>query len=395
MRINKFRQINQHRSRGEVFTHPQLVIEIISKIPKSIYLNKKSMFLVPGCGMGVFMIELIRVLVEQYGYSIEDAKSRVIGIDNRIKYINYLKRKGYRVYHLDFLKDKLPMKEFDVILGNPPFQNNSDSVSESLWIKFVKKSYKMANMVMLITPKTWCNLNDDSFDQELFKIFKSSLKFANTSDYIKELYFKGVGSTFSYYILDKTENSDTFTLQHNENTFNLSYSDIKWIPNHIDLITINILRKTLWSDSEKIDGHFDEITGYRKGGRNIVENGKFKVSNTSAQYSKEKWLYTNQEQYLMNKPKVIYSDSGYNKPYYDAGEINIGHHSRAFFVKNRNEANQLIKFLESNLVKFLIKTVVPTGSSVGFERISKYFPKDYSNINLTKKEKDYIASYVG
>ena len=82
-------------SKGEVFTPIELVSKIIDKIPLEVWNNPKSLFLDPCMGKGTFLIEIVRRLVDIYGYSELDAKSRVFGFDIRVKYINYLKRRGY------------------------------------------------------------------------------------------------------------------------------------------------------------------------------------------------------------------------------------------------------------------------------------------------------------
>jgi len=328
------------------------------------------------------------------GHSTENINSRVFGFEINNKMFNETKRKfrGISIIKQDFLKTDINMK-FDVIVGNPPYQNGSNSMSEALWLKFIVKASKLSNKVLFVTPKSWCNLSEDSYKQELYNIFNEKLVYANISEDIKKNYFSGIGSSFSYFILDSNKNKNTFTIK-NKDVFELSYEEVKWIPNNLDRMTLNILNKTLWSNSKKLNGSFNEITGYRKGGKFIDASGRFKISNTSAQYSKDIWLYTNTPQEIMTKNKVIFSDSGYNKPYYDNGNINLGHHSRAIFVKNENEGIELIEFLNSKLVSFLIKTKTPSGTSVGFESIIKYLPEDYKNINLTQEEIDYIENAI-
>jgi len=373
-------------SKGEVFTPSELVREMLDKIPTSVWENPNSMFLDPCMGKGTFLIEIVTRLINIYGYSKEDAISRVYGYDTCVKYVNHLKRGGLvNVFHKDFLSEELNMK-FDVVVGNPPYQNSKESGSESLWIKFVKKAYELSDVVCLVTPKTWCNLTKDSYDKQLFNIFKNHLEYVNLSNNLNKKYFQGVASTFSYYVINKNKKNKDFLVEQDGNQFILNYDTIQWIPDNLSQVTLDILKKTLWSEKEKINGQFNEITGYRKGGKFIDEDGLYKVSNTSAQYSKDMWLYTNTPQNIMNQPKVIYSDSGYNKPYYDNGLFNLGHHSKAFFVKDETEAKNLITFLNSKIVKFFIKTMVPTGKSIGFEKIAKYIPKDFLDFNLSKDE---------
>ena len=112
-------------SKGEVFTPIELVNEMLDNISESIWRNPESIFLDPCMGKGTFLIEIVRRLVYIYGYTEHDAKSRVYGYDIRVKYINYLQRRGFvNVRHKDFLSETIKMK-FDAIVGNPPFSKNS------------------------------------------------------------------------------------------------------------------------------------------------------------------------------------------------------------------------------------------------------------------------------
>lgn len=150
-------------SKGEVFTPIELVKEMLDKIPTSVWENPTSTFLDPCMGKGTFLIEIVNRLVYIYGYSKEDAISRVYGYDIRVKYINYLKRVGFiNVFHKDFLNEEFNMK-FDVVVGNPPYQEKvGPNKTESLWNKFVKKSFEVCSeygYVSLIHPSGWRNID--------------------------------------------------------------------------------------------------------------------------------------------------------------------------------------------------------------------------------------------
>lgn len=148
-------------SKGEVFTPIELVESMVDKIPKNIWENPKSLFIDPCMGKGTFIIEIVRRLVYIYGYNKEDALNRVYGFDIRVKYVNYLKRVGFiNVFSEDFKKNTMN-KKFDVVIGNPPYQANTNIIKDEnnkqggLWWKIMTKGLevlKSEGVLLMVTP---------------------------------------------------------------------------------------------------------------------------------------------------------------------------------------------------------------------------------------------------
>lgn len=89
----------------ETYPTEELVREMIDKIPLSVLVNPNSTFLDPCMGKGTFLVDILRRLTTIYKYSKEDAVSRIYGYDIRVKFINYLKRGGFKnIFYKDFLK---------------------------------------------------------------------------------------------------------------------------------------------------------------------------------------------------------------------------------------------------------------------------------------------------
>lgn len=95
---------------------------------------------------------------------------------------------------------------FDVVIGNPPFQDGSNKDKASrLWTRFWAKVLYLAKddgVVSLITPTTWCSPSNDfksksegyQGDVRLWDTFNRFTSIADV-DGVKS-YFPGVGSTF-------------------------------------------------------------------------------------------------------------------------------------------------------------------------------------------------------
>jgi site-specific DNA-methyltransferase (adenine-specific) len=209
-------------SKGEVFTPIELVSEIIDEIPSNVWLNPKSLFLDPCMGKGTFLIEIVRRLVDIYGYGELDAKSRVFGYDIRVKYINYLRRRGYvNVQHKDFLNEKIEMK-FDVSLGNPPYQMNdgggTGSSAVPIYHKFLYKSLEISDKVFLITPSRWFKGGKglDKFREDMLN--RTDIKFIKHYENEKDCFDIELPGGVSYLYIDKNYSGVTKFIDNKTNT---------------------------------------------------------------------------------------------------------------------------------------------------------------------------------
>jgi type I restriction-modification system DNA methylase subunit len=192
MKMTQYLKWKADSSKGEVFTPIELVCKILDKIPEEVWRNPNSTFLDPCMGKGTFLLEIVRRLVYIYGYTEDDAKSRIYGYDIRIKYINHLIRRGLKnVRHKDFLNEIIEM-EFDVVLGNPPYQLKvGDKKTEPLWNKFFYKCLsllKEGGYLSLIHPSGWRNIEG---------------KFSDIKDIIKQkkLHYLSINNFFIYFYL--------------------------------------------------------------------------------------------------------------------------------------------------------------------------------------------------
>jgi hypothetical protein len=107
--------------------------------------------------------------------------------------------------------------KFDVVVGNPPFQETLSDGSRkdqasNLWSKFWKKSLlvtKNFGTVGLITPTSWLSPSSDLRGEGKFgretRLWDVFMKYDTYADVINvSKHFQGIGSTFGYVIVNKS-----------------------------------------------------------------------------------------------------------------------------------------------------------------------------------------------
>jgi len=120
---------------------------------------------------------------------------------------------------------KKPRLKFDVIIGNPPYNEKSNSDkktskqkgSKNLCMEFVKHSMELLkddkSLIAFVTPNHWIR-NSNSVKKILLK---GSFVYANIdSDTIKKDYFPGVGSTFTYWVWKNSSGKNNIYFGNNK-----------------------------------------------------------------------------------------------------------------------------------------------------------------------------------
>jgi hypothetical protein len=236
MKMTQYLKWKADSSKGEVFTPIELVCKILDKIPEEVWRNPNSTFLDPCMGKGTFLLEIVRRLVYIYGYTEDDAKSRIYGYDIRIKYINHLIRRGLKnVRHKDFLNEIIEM-EFDVVLGNPPYQLKvGDKKTEPLWNKFFHKCLsllKEGGYLSLIHPSGWRNIEGKFSDiKDIIK--QKKLHYLSINNEKKGMEIFGAETRFDYYLLENTINDEILTeITFQDGTIDeVNLNTLEFIPN--------------------------------------------------------------------------------------------------------------------------------------------------------------------
>ena len=270
---------------GEVFTPLELVCEMLSHIPTSVWKNPKRKWLDPANGIGNFPVvvyyKLMDSLPDEYDkddikYSTTASKSK--HIIEKMLYMNELNNINIgvckRIFKLidshatpnivqgDFLEERTTafggISSFDVIMGNPPYNKNGTGKGGGvIWKDFVfdsVKKLKEGGYLTFVHPTGWRKLAGERASAgDVWQQFKTlNLVFVKISDK-KIKHFP----TVDYYVLQNTSRQhDTHVISEFENKsfdgkLNLYNKD--FIPHFINKEVWSILDKVFKKEGEKFD----------------------------------------------------------------------------------------------------------------------------------------------
>jgi hypothetical protein len=209
-----------------VFTPSSLVRIILKRIK----FNSESKIFV------WYNIEFLVYLVKELGLS---SKNIYIYTNSQDKLI--LQKQGYNICfqkNIDFnkLDEQLVNMQFDVVLGNPPYQIKvGDKKTEPIWNKFFHKSLsllKEGGYMSLIHPSGWRNI-EGKFSDVKDIIKKKKLHYLSINNEKKGMEIFGAETRFDYYLLENTVNDGVLTeITFQDGTVDeVDLSNIDFIPN--------------------------------------------------------------------------------------------------------------------------------------------------------------------
>lgn len=395
-------------SSGEVFTPKELVNEMLDEIPKQVWINPESTFIDPCMGKGTFLIEIYKRLVNIYGHSPENAKSRIYGYDVRVKYVNYLQRRGFiNVRHKDFLNEIIEMK-FDAVVGNPPYQSKNNK-GNKLWIKFLNKSFEISKNICYVVPQSLLT----SESKQIVDIRKKLSNKNNVFNLTKKDIFN-VGEKVVYF--SSIESDDK------ESTIVLSDGVEKKVKDIINRQPVDIGDNIKLSIFKKIESYpfkneyvydfnrnSNQTTPNRLIKKGIVSDTQNELFKYLVHHSASKILYSKDlvSEYSKNgettygKLKVVLNYSGgfVGEKYMFLTSNMIGKQMFGIIVQNEEEGRNLINIYSSKLFEWYINSEKSGGFNSGIYKLPKldctksWTNQDlYHHFNLTKEEISYIES---
>jgi predicted DNA-binding protein (MmcQ/YjbR family) len=302
---------------------------------------------------------------------------------------------------------------FEGIIVNPPFEDkeNKNKTQHKLWIDFTKKTFKSwllkGGLLFQISPSSFSTPSS-----KILNIFKE--KHVRYLFLNQEVYFPKVNTTISWYIVDNTDKNELTSDEDNFNETNNKLTTIindkykiiideklLYLPNDFCNESISIHNKVMFITENKFDVLKDYVTAHNV----LLKKENSTISKTKTEKhiypvfhtNKQIW-YSSIKQSFSDMKKVMWTRSGYTKPFYDDSNYGVTDLAYYILVEDDDEGNNLAHNLNSKLFKYILKTAKWSG--FGNDKVFYALPKlpnkkmndadIFKLFNLSNEEIDYI-----
>lgn len=381
------------------------VEEMVNKIPECFWREKNIKILDPCCGCGNFPLVIYFKLIKYH--TKEYILNNILYFNdiniNRIEALKKVFNSNLNIYQEDFLTLKTK-HNFDLIVANPPYakllpDGKRASKNHNLISVFINKSLEILSdkgYLLYITPDNWMSFADRNL--LIHKLTKLQIHYINI--HTAKKYFKKIGSSFVWYLIEKTPAYKNIEIQgiwkKQLYTDFVKSEERNYIPLYYNSIIQSILNKTI--DNKEIlkfdvktSSNLHKYTKKKFISKEKTDIYKYKLIHTPKQVVWSSVPHKYQENY-----KVFISTTSYYGTFID----NCGMTQSIAFIqcKNEDEAISVNKVINHPMYKF-INNICRYGNFNNI-RILQSFPycDDYENVykkfNITDEEIKFIEDKI-
>jgi len=213
-------KVLEKKKYGEVFTPSALIKKILDFFPKSVWSNPDLKWLDPSCGTGNFMILVYQRLM--LGLKIESDKARSKHIIQNMLYMVEINPKNVQtckqifgqnanIVCSDFLSDKHFFPDcntFDCIIGNPPFQDDTNvkgtGGKSKLYERIFLKAYEMLQKGGYLSFVVPDNMLSGNGNVAYNTLIKNDVQFVSFNSEI-QAFFPGIQQNICFFFMEKND----------------------------------------------------------------------------------------------------------------------------------------------------------------------------------------------
>lgn len=233
------------KSSNDEPTPMDCVNEIISKIPDELWTRPDLKILDPCCGNGNFMVPISFKVSPDSLYFLDVNEFRLENVRRIFPLVKNVTRQ-------DFILSNFETK-FDLIIANPPYaklmeDGSRASKNHNLIKIFLEKSLdllKPDGYLAFLTPDNWMSFADRNLMIERM----TSLQIIHLDIHRAKKYFKKIGSSFTWYIVQNRPGQDPYQVsgiwKGQEYTSIVSSAPRRYIPLYWTAVVQSILAKTV------------------------------------------------------------------------------------------------------------------------------------------------------
>jgi hypothetical protein len=375
--------------------------DILNCIPDTLLLDPNKLILNICCGHGTEADVIVKKM-SALGVTDDEIRRRLYLVDKFNVFTNRAKRKGYKNVVTADILEWSPDIKFDVVIGNPPYQDADDS-GGALWATIAKKAFdELVNdngYVAMIHPPTFIGkhlaVGRGKSDYTCFA--KNQITELHLFDAVeKNKYFPGVGTRVCWYVaIKQSPTTLTNIVGYDQGVtfkFETDFSKLTTLPTTINKLSASIHKKLIASgglvfkQSRKLHYHTMKL-------RNLVSDNLTKAHPYKSYFSHKIVRYASFQFVDYKATKLMVPQTSTIDKSFVEANCNVSEDLFYIICKNQTEAKDLQQYLKSNLVTYIGKLYRP-GRNLGALLGAGVIPKPTANIKWTQEELNYINSIV-
>ena len=383
---NLNQDVSHFNSSNDICTPMGCVKEMIDAIPEEFWLRKNIKILDPCAGNGNYPAYLALKT---------DLKNIYCNEISPVRYANlykYFENTDINLMSVDFFS--MPdSQEYDLIIANPPYakftaKGTRAAKNHTLSREFLQKAVKMVKdngYLVFILPDNWMSYADrNDLPQTLsqYKILTLNIGEAKK-------WFPGVGSSFTYFIVQKTPNdgSETKIISSSGIDYTPIDAGVPCIPLKYNHIIRNLFNKVVFNNGPKYNVQTSSNL-HKTTKASLISSVKDEAHPYRLIHTPNQTVWSERPHIYQEGWKVFLPTTTYFHPFVD----NCGMTQSIAFIlcDSKEEADKICE----EISKPVYKTIIDLTRYGNFnnQRVLQHLTTS-KNITLTKEEEDFVNSY--